>query len=256
MKTILNLVLASALLIMSGTLLAVSLNDSSNVTIDQQATVEETSFSREDAKIAAKANKTLHMSVLALDNIMENPENSIPPSLISKSEGIVIFPSAFKLALGVAGGQGARGIAMIRKEDGSWSNPFFVSLGEGSLGFQIGAQSSDIVLLFKDKNDIIGIDKAEITLGSDVGVAAGPVSKGSSSSTDIKFDSEIYSYYQSKGLFAGVSLKGGVLAFNNRVSEALYCMDNVNADDIFNEIETPYNDQVNDLIETIDMYGE
>ena len=70
-----------------------------------------------------------------------------------KPEGIVIFPGALKVAVGCIGGQGARGIAMIRKEDGSWSNPFFVNLGEGSLGVQLGAQSSDIVLLFKDRDD-------------------------------------------------------------------------------------------------------
>lgn len=256
MKTILKLSLVSTLIIMSGTLFAVASNYASNVDPGQQETVEEPSYSNDDEKLLLKANKTIQKSAIALDNIMENPENSIPPSLISKSEGIVIFPSAFKLALGVAGGQGARGVAMIRKDDGSWSNPFFVSLAEGSLGFQIGAQKSDIVLLFKDKNDIIGIDNAEITLGSDVGVAAGPVSKGSSSTTDIKFDSEIYSYYQSKGLFAGVSLKGGVLVYNNRVSDALYLKNDVNADDIFNEIETPYNAEVNDLIKALNWYSE
>lgn len=238
MKTMLNTLLIATLLITSGTLFAES-NDT------------------EDAdKITAKANKTLIKSEMALDNIMKDPENSIPPSLISKSEGIVIFPSAFKVAIGIAGGQGGRGIAMIRQDDGAWSNPFFVSLGEGSLGLQIGAQSSDVVLLFKDKNDIIGIDNAEITLGSDVGVAAGPVSKGSSATSDIKFETEIYSYYRSKGLFAGISLKGGVLAYNNRVNEALYGMDDVTIDDIFNKVETPYNDKVNDMIVALNMYGE
>ena len=254
MKTKLNLVFVFTLLITCGTLFAVSSDDNSNVYIDQQETVDETSLYHDE--IPAKAIKTLKKSVIALDNFMEDPENCIPPSLISKSEGIVIFPSAFKLALGVVGGQGARGVAMIRKEDGSWSNPFFVSLGEGSLGIQIGAQSSDIVLLFKDKNDIIGIDKAEITVGSDIGVAAGPVSKGFSSSTDINFDSEIYSYNRSKGLFAGVSLKGGVLTYNNKVNESLYFMNDVNMDYIFNQVETPYNDEVNDLLEALTMYGE
>lgn len=238
MKTMLNTLLIATLLITSGTLFAES-NDT-----------EDTD------KITAKANKTLIKSEMALDNIMKDPENSIPPSLISKSEGIVIFPSAFKVAIGIAGGQGGRGIAMIRQDDGAWSNPFFVSLGEGSLGLQIGAQSSDVVLLFKDKNDIIGIDNAEITLGSDVGVAAGPVSKGSSATSDIKFETEIYSYYRSKGLFAGISLKGGVLAYNNRVNEALYGMEDVTIDDIFNEVETPYNDKVNDMIVALNMYGE
>ena len=203
-----------------------------------------------------KAEKTLKKAVIALDDIMEDPENSIPISLFHKSEGIVIFPGAFKVALGVVGGQGARGIAMIRTEQGTWSDPFFVTLGEGSLGFQIGAQASDIVLLFKDRNDIIEIDEADITLGGDVGVAAGPVHKGSLSSTDITFESEIYSYYQSKGLFAGVSLKGGILSYNENISESLYGKPGISTDEIFNGAEIPFNVYVNDLKEALVMYGE
>ena len=197
----------------------------------------------------------MHKSVMALDHLMEDPNNCIPPSLIDQSEGIVIFPGAFKLAFGVAGGQGARGVALVRLETGLWSNPFFVSMGEGSLGLQLGVQKSDIVLLFKDKNDILGLDKTEVTLGADVGVAAGPVSKGATATTDIKFDSEIYSYSRSKGLFAGVSFKGGVLSYNESVNESLYGMADISTDYIFNDIASPYNDKVYDLIEVIDIYG-
>ena len=106
-----------------------------------------------------KALKTIRKSVVALDNVMYDPECRIPKSLINQSEGIVIFPGAFKLALGAWGGQAGRGVAMIRREDGSWSNPFFVTLGEGSLGIQVGAQSSEIILLFKHRDDKNGICK-------------------------------------------------------------------------------------------------
>jgi lipid-binding SYLF domain-containing protein len=238
MKTILNFILISMLIIKVG-----NLNASASSVGDKSADTQ-------------KAEKTLKKAVMVLDHVMEDPENSIPLNLINDAEGIVIFPGAIKVALGVVGGQGARGIAMIRKEDGLWSNPFFVTLGEGSLGFQFGAQASDIVLLFKDRNDIIEIDQADITLGGDVGVAAGPVNKGSSSSTDITFESEIHSYYRSKGLFAGVSLKGGVLSYNKNISESLYGIDDVSTEEIFRGIETPYNDKVNDLIEAMVMYGK
>lgn len=238
MKTIMNLLLVSMLIITVGNLNATGSSSAGN------------------SADAEKAAKTLKKAVIALDNVMEDPENSIPQDLIHDAEGVVIFPSAFKVALGFVGGQGARGIAMIRLEDGLWSNPFFVTLGEGSLGFQIGAQASDIVLLFKDRNDIIEIDQADITLGGDVGVAAGPVNKGSSSSTDITFESEIYSYYRSKGLFAGVSLKGGVLSYNEDVSESLYGINDVTTDEIFHGIEIPFNVHVNDLIEALVMYGD
>jgi lipid-binding SYLF domain-containing protein len=238
MKTMMNHLLVSMLIITLGNLNAAGSNGIGN------------------SADAEKAAKTLKKAVIALDNVMEDPENSIPQNLLNDAEGVVIFPGAFKVALGFVGGQGARGIAMIRLEDGLWSNPFFVTLGEGSLGFQIGAQASDIVLLFKDRNDIIEIDQADITLGGDVGVAAGPVNKGSSSSTDITFESEIYSYYRSKGLFAGVSLKGGVLSYNEDVSESLYGINDVTTDEIFYGIEIPFNVYVNDLIEALVMYGE
>jgi lipid-binding SYLF domain-containing protein len=238
MKAILNLILVSMLIITVGNLNATGSSGEAN------------------AADAEKGAKTLKKAVIALDHVMEDPENSIPQNLIHDAEGVVIFPGAFKVALGFVGGQGARGIAMIRLENGLWSNPFFVTLGEGSLGFQIGAQASDIVLLFKDRNDIIDIDQADITLGGDVGVSAGPVNKGSSSSTDITFESEIYSYYRSKGLFAGVSLKGGVLSYNEDVSESLYGINDVTTDEIFHGIEIPFNVYVNDLIEALVMYGE
>lgn len=237
MKTIVNLFLVSMLIISIGNLRAAPSNG--------YETVEN-----------EKAEKTLKKSVRALDNVMEDPEHSIPQNLINKSEGIVIFPGALTVAFGAWGGQAGRGIAMIRKDDGSWSNPFFVTLGEGSLGIQIGAKSSDIILLFKDRNDILEIDEAEIILGGDIGVAAGPVSKGASSDTDIKFDVDIYSYYYSKGLFAGVSLAGGIISYNEKVSDSLYDIEEVNMDEIFNEIETPYNNKVNDLIEALNVYGE
>ena len=240
MKTKITLMIISILILMSGTMFAASLpGDDSN-----------------DDKNVKKANKTILMSVEALDNVMEDPESYIPPSLIIQSEGIVIFPSAFKLAFGVVGGQGARGIALTRNADGYWNNPFFVSLGEGSLGMQLGAQKTDIILLFKNKEDIMGLDDADIALGVDMGVAAGPASRVSSATTDVSFDSEIYSYCRSRGLFAGISFKGGVLSYNDNINESLFKMNDIGSNVIFDELGSPYNENVIDLIDAINMYGE
>lgn len=239
MKTKVTLAVLTTLLILSGTLFA-----------------ESSSKDDREEKIEKKADKTLQRSLQALNNIMEDPENYIPPSLIIQSEGIVILPGAFKLAVGYAGGQGARGIALVRKADGSWSDPFFVSLGEGSLGLQVGAQISDIFLLFRDKNDLLELYETELTLGGDVGVAAGPVSRGASAVTDFEFESEIYTYSHSNGLFAGVCFKGGVLTYNNRINESLFCMKDVSADEILYEIETPYYNHVIDLIDALNSYAE
>ena len=240
MKISMKLALIIALIILCGSLLAAGHNED---------------LSKEE-KIEKKASKTLSKSVEALDNIMADPDNYIPPSLMIQSEGLVILPAAFKVAVGVAGGQGARGIALIRKADGTWSNPFFVSLGEGSFGLQLGAQKSDIFLLFKNREDLLELDETELTLGGDLGVAAGPASRGTSAVTDIKFESEIYTYSHSNGLFAGISFKGGALTYNHRVNESLYGRAQVSTDEILYEIETPYNDQVVDLIDTINEYGQ
>ncbi len=255
MKTIRNLFLATVLII-SGNLIAGATNENSKINSKPDATVKQDSYIRDETELTERANKTLEKAVKALENIMEDPESSIPVSMLQKTEGIVIFPGTVKIAVGALGGQGGRGIAMIHKEDGSWSNPFFVTLGEGSLGFQLGAQVSDIVLLFKDRDNIMAIEKAEVTLGADVGVTAGPESKGSTVSTDIEFDAEIYSYYRSKGLFAGVSIKGGVLKYNNNLNNAFYGKEEITTNEIFNEVERPFNEKVNDFVQPLIRYSK
>jgi len=196
MKTIFSLILVSMLIITVGKLNAA------------------TSAGEGKAKDSEKAAKTLEKDLMALHHVMNDSENGIPRSLIDKSEGIMIFPGDGMVAAGAFNGQGGRGIAMVRREDGYWSNPFIVSLGTGSLGFQTETQTSDIVLLIQDKNDIMEIEKTFITLGDDVEVAAGPVNKGSLQSNDITFGSDIYSYYGSNGIFTGVNLNGGILSYH------------------------------------------
>ena len=245
MKKMLNLFLISILTISVGSLFAAPSNGDSKPVENEKA-----------AKTLEMAIKTVEMAVRAIDNGMENPVNGIPQSLINQSEGIVIFPKACQIVAGPFNGPGGRGIVMIHNEDGSWSNPFFVTLREGQQGFQIGAQTSDIVLLFKNRNDIIGIDQAEITLGSDVGVAAGPVMSNSYSSTDITFETEIYSYHRSKGLFTGINMTGGILSYYEKLSESLYDLDDIDLYVLCDEIETPHNNEVSDLILALNMQSE
>jgi len=186
---------------------------------------------------------------------MLDTDGSIPQSLINDAEGIIIIPNAFKVALGW-GGQGGRGIAIIHREDGTWSNPVFVTLGEGSLGFQAGAESSDIILLFKDRDQILKLEKSEITIGVDVTAVAGPSSANIHASTDIKFDADIYTYSRSKGLFAGVNVKGGVMKSNDSLNEAFYAQDQVDFDEIFNKLDFPFNKEIGQFIQSIDNYGK
>ena len=136
----LNLFLVSILTISVGTLIAAPSNGDSKSVENKKAAI------------------TLEKSARTLDSVIGDSGNGIPLSLINKSEGIIIFPAACKVAAGPFNGPGGRGIAMIRNEDGSWSNPFFVTFREVSMGFPSSTQTSDIVLLFKDRNDIVDID--------------------------------------------------------------------------------------------------
>jgi len=235
MKPMLNLILAFTLTTSAGIMKAAPSNEESKSVENE------------------KAIKTIEKAERTLDYVMENPVQGIPKSLINRSEGIVIFPGSCQIAAGAFNGPGGRGIAIIHNEDDTWSNPFFVTLREGHQGFQIGSQTSDIILLFKDRDDIISINKAEIALGSDVEVAPGPVNNGSSLSTDINFETAIYSYHRNKELFSGISLKGAIITYDKKPCASLYSIETINMDEIIYEIETPYNDIVNDLIAALNM---
>jgi lipid-binding SYLF domain-containing protein len=195
-----------------------------------------------------KAIETLIKTAMVLDNITEDPVSGIPQSLISKSEGIMIFPGACKVAAGPFNKHGGRGIAMIHNEDGSWSKPFFVTFREGSLGFPMGTKASDIILLFKDRNDIMGITNSEITLGGDLGVVPGPIHNGSSLSEDITFGTDVFSYHRCKETFSGVSFTGGVLSYLEKPSDTFNGIEYTELDESLIEIETPYYEKVNSLL--------
>ena len=201
-----------------------------------------------------KANRTLENAKESIEEIMESSTHQIPSSLLQEMEAIVIIPDAIRAAF-IWGGQGGRGIAMVRNDNGEWSNPVFVSLGEGSLGFQAGAESSNIVLLFKDKCDLLGLDDAEITLGTDASLTAGPVSSKASLMTDVKFDQEILSYTYSKGIFAGLSIKGCVLKSHKQINEAYYQKENVDLDELFFDTDTSDQTAVQDLVQMIVDYS-
>jgi len=202
-----------------------------------------------------KANTSLEKATAALEDLIEIKEKSIPLSLLKKMEGIVLFPRAIKVALGV-GGQGGRGFAIIRKENGGWSNPYFLSMGEGSVGFQIGLQSSDIILIFKRRENIIKLEKTELTLGGDIGIAAGPVGRSASATTDIGFDAEIYSYSRSKGLYAGISLEGTVLESNNKMNDSFYDKEDISLNEIFYKKSFPFNEKVKSFIDVLERASE
>ena len=134
----------------------------------------------------------------------------------------------------IFGGRHGNGVLVVRdKLNAPWSNPVFVSLTGGSWGFQAGAQSSDIILVFTTKSGIEGIAGGKITLGADASVATGPVGRQGSAATDMSFNAEIYSYARTRGLFGGIALDGSVIAIDKSANEALYGKTGVTATDVF-----------------------
>lgn len=167
-----------------------------------------------------KQNEKLQKSTAVVKDFAAMKEN-IPSRLMSKAEGIVVIPNLVKAGLGV-GGQRGKGVAVLKKADGSWSDPVFVTLTGASIGFQAGVQAIDLVLVFTKGDILNNLDKGEFTLGGDAGVAAGPVGRSSSATTDTEFDAEVYSYSRSKGLFAGLALTGSRLSADDDANKKFY----------------------------------
>ncbi len=141
--------------------------------------------------------------------IMNTPDKGIPQELLERSECVAVFPSVLKAGF-IFGGRGGRGVASCRTASG-WSAPAFFNLGGGSFGLQIGVSSTDFVMLFMNEDGLNSLLSDGFTLGSDASVAAGPVGRQVGASTDLKLNAQILSYSRSKGLFAGLELKGVVI---------------------------------------------
>jgi SH3 domain-containing YSC84-like protein 1 len=145
-----------------------------------------------------------------LKEIMDIPAQRIPVSLLKDAEGIAIVPNVIKGGF-VIGGRRGNGVVLVRDDKGSWHAPSFITLTGGSIGFQAGIQSTDVILVFKTRKSVDGLLQGKFTLGGDAAVAAGPVGREAAAATDGRLRAEIYSYSRSRGLFAGVSLDGSML---------------------------------------------
>jgi len=178
----------------------------------------------------SKETERIHKSINVLKDFTQMKE-SIPHDLIQDCEGIVIVPGMINAGFGIGGKRG-RGIALVKLEDGRWSDPVFVTLTGGSIGFQIGVQSVDLVLVFRHKGVLTKVDNGDFTIGGDASAAAGPVGRNTSASTDYKMEAEVYSYSRSRGLFAGISINGSNLGID-KAAIANYYGEDVTSQDIF-----------------------
>jgi len=175
-------------------------------------------FASEETKVVER----LDACVDVLQEILGVPED-IPRDLLDKSYCVVVIPSAKKFALGL-GGRYGKGAVVCRKDqgEGPWGAPLMVSIGGGSLGLQIGGQAADLVLLMMNPKGVNSLLKSQFTLGGDAAAAAGPKGRETAAETDATMGAEILTYARSKGLFAGVSLKGSVVKPDEEANRRLY----------------------------------
>jgi lipid-binding SYLF domain-containing protein len=184
--------------------------------------------------------------------IMDTPDHGIPHGLLESAKCIAIIPGAVKFAF-VFGANYGRGVVTCRTENG-WSAPMFLALEGGSVGYQIGGSSTDIVMLFMNDHALKSLLSDKFKLGADASVAAGPVGRDSAASTDLKLSAEILSYSRSKGIFIGVSLDGAVVQADKSGDRAMYGR-HVDRHEILNgKVAVPASAQ--QLLHEIGEYGE
>lgn len=165
--------------------------------------------------------RKLRNAMETLAQIAAIPEGGIPTALLANARGIAVLPGTVKAGC-VLGGRYGTGVLSIQNADGTWSLPAFITLAGGSLGWQIGAQGTDIILVFKSRKGIDAIGNGKLTLGADIAIAAGPVGRQASAATDIELKAEIYSYSRARGLFAGLALEGALLRLDEKANHAWY----------------------------------
>lgn len=158
-----------------------------------------------------------------LKEIIDIPDN-IPKDLFDKAECVIVLPSVKKLAIGIGGSYG-RGVMVCRSGQhftGPWGAPAMYALEGGNIGFQLGGQATDFVLLVMNPRGAESLMGSKVKLGADASAAAGPKGRSAEGATDVVMRAEILSYSRSRGLFAGISLEGSTLRPDNRADEKLY----------------------------------
>ena len=177
------------------------------------------------AHAATREEKRVSDAADVLDQLARIPEKSIPPSLLSHAYGVAVIPNALRAAFWLGASRG-KGIIVVRQDDNSWSNPAFVTITDG-------------------------IASGKMTLGATASVAAGPVGRNTSASTDIQFKAEVYSYSRSRGLFAGVALEGAGVTMDRKANAAYYGSTNMTPEAIFASSPSIAPDTANTFVQVL-----
>lgn len=164
----------------------------------------------------------LNAATRVFQEVMATPDKSIPEEILNGAQCIAIIPGVKKAALGIGGNYG-KGIAVCKNDaHTAWGPPAFVTIGGGSWGFQIGVQSTDVVMVFPNRSQLNSLLSSKFRIGAEAAAAAGPVGRHVSAATDAKLNSEILTYGRSKGAFAGISISGAVVQPDDSGNAAMY----------------------------------
>ena len=185
--------------------------------------VASTVTSAADVKDKQKQEDRLKNSATVMDEILHVPDN-IPQDLLDKAKCVIVIPSVVKAAF-IVGGSYGRGTLVCRSGktlSGSWGAPAMVTLEGGSIGFQIGGEATDFVLLVMNEHGVNSLLHSKVKIGGDISAAAGPVGRTAEANTDAYLRAEMLTYSRARGLFAGISLDGASLRPDDQGNEALY----------------------------------
>jgi lipid-binding SYLF domain-containing protein len=197
------------------------------------------SFAAFAADREIKVDDRLDAAADTIADMMRAADKGIPQDLMDKSKCVVVVPGMKKAGF-IFGAKYGRGFAVCRRAGGSgWSAPAAIRVEGGSVGFQIGASETDVVLLVMNDGGMRHILSDKFTVGADATAAAGPVGRNSTAQTDAKMNAEILSYSRSRGLFAGISLDGATLRRDEEADRELYGRDATNREILAGDFKTP-----------------
>ena len=202
---------------------------------------------------AADAQDTIRDASQVFSEIMATPDKGIPQDLLAKAQCVVVIPGLKKGAF-VVGAEYGRGVVECRRADRSgWGAPAMIRVEGGSLGFQIGGTSTDVVMLVMSQRGMDKLTSDKFTLGADAQVAAGPVGRDAGAETDVELHAEILGWSRSRGAFAGISLKGATLRPDDQRNKELYGHEVSNREILTSHMSAPAD--ARPLIAELDKYS-
>ena len=193
----------------------------------------------------------LLLATQVLNDLKGTRDQGIPQWLLQRAYGIAVIPDLTKVAF-FFGARRGHGVLVVRKSDGRFSSPVFITLTGGSFGFQWGVQKTDLVLVFTSRKGVAGLSGGKVTLGASASVAAGPVGRQASAATVQTFNAAVYSYSHNKGLFAGVAVSGSEMTVDTGANAAFYGQPHVRASQIMSGAVSSGNSAATRFLDAVD----